>query len=135
MPCYFLDGVAKHVDMIDAQACDPCNSRGDDDVGGIIFPTDTAFNDCRVNPLTHVRVECHKGQETEVDGLRGGISWQALYPGRLFQAIPCFKEVLCKVSLRQGFIIDLDALAYKAKMWRSVETNFAETGFWLRRRR
>ena len=81
MPRNFLNGISQHSRVIDPQARDASDSRLDQDVRAIVFPTNAAFNYRSVDTLAHVRMICHQRQEPEVGWLRGYI-WRLAFRRR-----------------------------------------------------
>lgn len=96
VPGNFLDGVPEDLGVVDAEAGDAGDTGVDDDVRAVVFPTDAAFNDGRVNAFAHVGVEGHQGQEAEVGRFRAFVGWFSSRSRALFQTVPGFEEVLCE---------------------------------------
>lgn len=101
VPCNAVNGVAQHGRVVDAQTRDSAHARVYEDVGGVVFPADTAFNDCNVYAFADVGVQSHESQEAEVDGLGLGGLWvgMAFVSGRCFEPVPRLEKILCKLVL------------------------------------
>lgn len=96
VPGDFFDGGAEDGGVVDAEAGDAGDGGADEDVGAVVFAADAAFNDGCVDAFGHVGVECHEGEEAEVDGFGAGVCGLPGGACGVFEAVPYLEKVLCE---------------------------------------
>lgn len=118
VPGDFIDCVAQHGNMVDSQARNSSDAGLDEYVCTVELASNTALDDSSIDTLADIRMQCHQGQEAEVDRLgvlACGIGMASSFCGS-FESVPRLEEVFGKLLFSQGLVVDLDTLAHESQV-------------------
>ena len=110
--------------MVDPETCDTGNNRLGQHVRAIILSSNPALNNGYIELFAQVGVKRHQSQEPDIGRFRGSVfRVQTCSSSGSFETVPCFEEVVRELFLRERLIVDLNAFADEAKMWRGVKSD------------
>lgn len=86
IPCDLLDRVTKYGGVVHSECGDSCCDGFGNDIGGVVCPTDTYFQDGGCDAKGEEGVEGKEGQQAEVDRKDGGKGREGLSSAQILLA-------------------------------------------------
>lgn len=121
VPGDVFDGATQFLEMISTDAGDGRDDRAGDDICYVELSAVMSFDNCNIDPFFDEYVNAEYEKQLK-------LSWRASVVASEPKPIPDLEEILTKVFVRYGFVVDTDHLVRLLEIGRCVEsTRLRET--------